>query len=207
MEMAHKRIVLISLTIRVWHFVHAVCIILLILTGIQLRVPDIFTLFGTLRNAVQLHNIFGFIVTFDYLLWFGYYVMKRELVLHYIPTIEDFLQGTTRQASYYFFRIFLGDPPPFQPTLEAKFNSMQKVSYFGIMFLMLPLQIFTGILLWDLEQFLPVIGALGGVRVVDALHVILAYVFTAFLIAHIYLSTLGHTFFAHFKAAVLGYEE
>jgi thiosulfate reductase cytochrome b subunit len=186
-------VMLISLPIRIWHFVHGICILLLVLTGIQLRYPDLFVLFGTVRKTVQLHNLFGFIVAADYFLWFLYYVMKRE--------------GTTRQARYYFFRIFFGDPAPFEPSPEAKFNSMQKITYAGIMLFMLPLQIFTGILLWDLELFLPVIAVLGGVRVIDAFHVILAYVFTSFLIMHLYLATLGHTFFSHFKMLVSGYEE
>jgi thiosulfate reductase cytochrome b subunit len=35
----------------------------------------------------------------------------------------------------------------------------------------------------------------------------LAYIVTAFLVVHVYLATLGHTFFAHFKAMIVGYEE
>ena len=75
------------------------------------------------------------------------------------------------------------------------------------MFLILPLQMVTGILLWDIEKFIIIIGAVGGVRFIDGLHVILAYVLTAFSIIHVYLATLGHTFFSHFKAIILGYEK
>jgi thiosulfate reductase cytochrome b subunit len=207
MNSSHSRIVLVSMPIRIWHFVHGICIVLLILTGIPLRYPDLYALFGTVRKTVELHNLFGFIVTADYILWFLYYVMKREMVKQYIPTIKDLSEGTMRQGNYYFFRIFFGDPAPFDPSPEAKFNSLQKITYAGIMLFILPLQIFTGILLIDLEFFLPIIAVLGGVRVVDAFHVILAYVFTSFLIMHLYLATLGHTFFAHFKMIVLGYEE
>jgi thiosulfate reductase cytochrome b subunit len=207
MNGVHSRTVLVSLPIRIWHFVHGICILLLVLTGIQLRYPDLFVLFGTVRKTVQLHNLFGFIVTADYFLWFLYYAIKREMTRQYIPTITDFSEGMTRQAQYYFFRIFFGDPAPFEPSPKAKFNSLQKITYAGIMLFILPLQIFTGILLWNLELFLPVIAALGGVRIIDALHVILAYVFTSFLIMHLYLATLGPTFFSHLKMIVLGYEE
>jgi thiosulfate reductase cytochrome b subunit len=207
MSNTNSRVVLVSLPIRIWHFVHGICIVLLVLTGIQLRYPDLFPLFGTVRKTVHLHNLFGFIATADYFLWFLYYVIKREMALHYIPRIKDFSEGTMRQAQHYFFRIFLGDPAPFQPSPGDKFNSLQKITYAGIMLFILPLQIITGILLVDLEFFLTVIAALGGVRVIDAFHVILAYVFTSFLIMHLYLATLGHTFFAHFKMIILGYEE
>ncbi|OGP54994.1 MAG: hypothetical protein A2Y65_11200, partial [Deltaproteobacteria bacterium RBG_13_52_11] len=202
-----KRIILYPLTIRIWHWVHTLAIFLLVFTGLQLRFPDLIGWFGTFRTAVNIHNIFGFIALFDFMLWFGFYVWKRELVKQYVPTRGDFLVGMPKQSTYYFARIFFGDPPPFEPTPEARFNSLQKTTYSGIMFFLVPLQIVTGVLLWDLERFRPVIEALGGVRVIDAFHIIIAYIVAAFLIAHIYLATLGHTFFAHIKAMIVGYEE
>jgi len=194
------------LTIRIWHWVHAIAIVLLVLTGLQLRFPDLIMWFGTFKWAVNIHNIFGFIVLFDYALWFFFYALKRQLTKQYIPAPEDFTVGIPTQSAYYFGRIFFGDPAPFEPTPEAKFNSMQKTTYFGIMFVLVPLQIVTGVLLWDLKRFHPIIEALGGVRAIDAFHIILAYIVAAFLVVHIYLSTLGHTFFAHFKAMIVGHE-
>ena len=195
------------LAVRIWHWVHGLAIVLLVLTGFQLRFPDFFKLFGTFKDAVNLHNFFGFLVLFDYFLWLGFYLARRELAKQYLPTREDLTIGIPQQANYYFARYFFGDPPPFEPSPEAKFNSLQKTAYFGIMFVMLPLQIISGILLWDLKTFHPIIERLGGVRVVDAFHIILAYVFAAFLLVHLYLATLGHTFFSHFKAMIVGYEE
>jgi thiosulfate reductase cytochrome b subunit len=206
-DVKRQRVILYPLTIRIWHWIHAFAIVMLVFTGMQLRFPDWFGWFGTFRTAVKIHNIYGFIVVFDYMLWFGFYVWKRELVKQYVPTRKDFIVGVPKQASYYLARIFFGDPPPFEPTPEAKFNALQKITYCGIMFLLVPLQIVTGVLLWDLERFHPVIEALGGVRVIDAFHIIIAYIVTAFLIVHIYLATLGHTFFAYTKAMIVGYEE
>jgi thiosulfate reductase cytochrome b subunit len=202
-----RREILHPLLVRMWHWIHALAIVLLVLTGIQLRFPDLVGWFGTFRTAVNIHNILGFVVLFDYLLWFGYYVLKKELIKQYVPAPEDFTIGIPTQSTYYFARIFFGDPAPFEPTQEAKFNSLQKTTYFGIMFVLVPLQIVTGVLMWDLERFHSIIEALGGVRVIDAFHIILAYIVTAFLIVHIYLATLGHTFFSHFKAMIVGYEE
>jgi thiosulfate reductase cytochrome b subunit len=202
-----KRVILYPLTIRMWHWIHALAICFLVFTGIQLRFPDFIKWFGTFRTAVNIHNIFGFTVVFAYLLWFGFYVWKGELVKQYLPTRWDLVVGMPAQSTYYFARIFFGDPPPFEPTPQVKFNSLQKTTYFGIMFFLVPLQIVTGILLWDLDRFHGVIEAFGGVRVIDAFHIIIAYVVAAFLIVHMYLCTLGHTFFAHTKAMIVGYEE
>jgi thiosulfate reductase cytochrome b subunit len=205
--MSEKREILNPLPVRIWHLVNGVGIVLLIITGIQLRGPETFPIFGPLKRAIVLHNFVAFIVVLDYFLWVLYYLVKRELKKQYVPTMEDVTEGVMKQASYYFFRMFLGDPPMFEPKPEAKFNALQKITYFGIMFLIMPLQIITGILLYDIETFAAVIGVVGGVRVVDTLHVLLGYLFTAFLIAHLYLATLGRTVFAHFKAIILGYEE
>jgi thiosulfate reductase cytochrome b subunit len=202
-----RKEILHPLMVRIWHWIHALAIVLLVLTGLELRFPDLVGWFGSFGSAVNMHNILGFIVLFDYLLWFGFYAVTRGLVKQYVPTPEDFTIGIPTQSTYYFARIFFGDPSPFEPTPEAKFNSLQKTTYFGIMFVLVPLQIVTGLLLWDVERFHSLIEALGGVRVIDAFHIILAYIVTAFLIAHIYLATLGHTFFSHFKAMLVGYED
>lgn len=202
----HGKIVLNPLPVRIWHAVHALAIVVLILTGFQLRFPDMISWFGSFRTAVKVHNFTGFVVLFDYLLWFGFYVVTRQLLTQYLPKVDDIRRGVPQQAAYYFGRIFLGDSPPFEPTPRAKFNALQKTTYFGIMFFLVPLQAVTGILLWDLERFGPIIDLLGGIRVVDGFHIVVAYVFAAFLVAHIYLSTLGHTFFSHFKAMIVGYE-
>jgi thiosulfate reductase cytochrome b subunit len=202
-----QKVILYPLMIRIWHWIHALAILLLVLTGIQLRFPDWIGWFGTFRNSVNIHNNCGFIVVFDYMLWFAFYVWRRELFKQYVPTRSDFLIGVPTQSAYYFARIFFGDPSPFEPTPKAKFNSLQKTTYFGIMFFLIPLQIVTGILLWDLDRFHSIIEALGGVRFIDAFHIIIAYIVASFFIAHIYLATLGHTFFAHIKAMITGYEE
>jgi thiosulfate reductase cytochrome b subunit len=45
------------------------------------------------------------------------------------------------------------------------------------------------------------------VREISILHTVLGYLFVAFIIAHIYLATTGHTVFAHFKMMITGKEQ
>ena len=59
----------------------------------------------------------------------------------------------------------------------------------------------------DILYFLPYVEAIGGLRILDAIHVIAAYFFLLYLVVHLYMATLGHSFFAHFKAMIVGYEE
>jgi len=48
---------------------------------------------------------------------------------------------------------------------------------------------------------------LNAMKVLDATHVIIAYMFALYLIVHIYMATLGRTAFSHIKAMIVGYEE
>jgi thiosulfate reductase cytochrome b subunit len=75
------------------------------------------------------------------------------------------------------------------------------------MMILVPIQFFSGVLLWDVARFSSLVDALGGVRVVDTVHVLIFIFFCGFIFVHIYLSSLGHTPSAHFKAMITGYEE
>jgi thiosulfate reductase cytochrome b subunit len=201
-----KKIILYPLSIRLWHWLNALGMIVLMLTGAQLRFPDHLTLFGSLGNVVRVHNIAGFAVAALWIAWLGIYLIRRELLRQYLIRPRDLGEPAARQLAYYGYGIFQGWPAPFHPRPEAKFNPLQKASYAVVMFVLMPLQAITGVLLWDLDRFRGTIDALGGVRVVDGVHVMLAYALVAFLLAHVYLSTLGTTFFAHIKAMIVGYE-
>jgi len=63
------------------------------------------------------------------------------------------------------------------------------------------------LLLWDPKLFSRFVNLLGGIRIVDTIHVALFFFFTAFMFVHVYLATLGHTPLAHIKAMFTGYEE
>jgi thiosulfate reductase cytochrome b subunit len=65
----------------------------------------------------------------------------------------------------------------------------------------------TGILMWDIKRFAPVISFAGGIKTVDTVHVFLTLFFTAFLFVHVYLASLGHPWTQHLKAMFTGYED
>jgi hypothetical protein len=75
------------------------------------------------------------------------------------------------------------------------------------MLILLPFQLITGVLLWDIKRFADWISLLGGIKIVDFIHVVLFFSLTAFLIGHVYLTTLGTTLMEHIKAMFTGYEE
>ena len=203
-----KKIYLHPLPIRIWHWVNAVAFIILIVTGAQVRFGNVLHLFS-FETAVKIHSWTGFILVANYFIWLVYYLITRNIKI-YIPPLHhpvEFAKKAIRQAKFYGFGIMVGDHNPHHSTPDHKFNPMQQVSYLMIMVLLIPLQLITGLLLWDPKLFSPVINLVGGIQVIDILHVLLWIFFSAFIIVHFYLATLGHTTFAHIIAMFTGFEE
>jgi len=202
-----KKIYLHPLPIRIWHWVNAISFLVLILTGLQIRYRDIIGLMS-FRDAVEVHNFFGFLLIGNFFLWLVFYIVTGKIKI-YIPPLnpKKFVLGCLKQARYYGYGIFLGEENPHHSTPENKFNPMQQIAYLAIMLLLIPLQLWSGLLLWDIKGFASMIDLFGGVKIVDTIHVLLSLFFMSFLFVHIYLATLGHTATAHIKAMFTGYEE
>ncbi|MEW6571522.1 MAG: cytochrome b/b6 domain-containing protein [Nitrospirota bacterium] len=203
-----KKIYLHPLPIRIWHWINAAGFILLILTGIQIRYSNIINLFS-FETAVDIHSWTGFILLANYFIWLVYYLVTLNIKI-YIPPLHhpvEFGKKALRQAKFYGYGILVGDENPHHSTPEHKFNPMQQVSYLMIMGLLIPVQIITGLFLWDPKLFAPVVNFIGGIQIVSLIHVGLWIFFSAFIIVHFYLATLGHTTMAHIIAMFTGYEE
>lgn len=201
-----ERIYLHPLVVRLWHWLNAACFIVLIITGIQIRYRELPAL-TEFKTSVAIHNFFGFLLLAAYAVWLLYYLLSGNIRIYFPRNIMGFISGMLRQARYYAYGIFKGEPAPFHSTPEDKFNPMQLIAYFFVMFLLLPIQIATGVLLWDVVLFARPIGLAGGIRVVDIIHVLVSFFTVAFLVVHVYMTTLGRTPLEHIRAMLTGYEE
>jgi len=200
-----KRVWLHPLPLRLWHWANTVLILLLIITGIQLRAPDL-EILHSYRTAVVVHKAIGFAMAASFLFWLGYSLVSRKTLKQYVIRVRD-ITGIVRQSEYYAFGVFRGRKNPFHATPEAKFNPLQKISYISIQFVFTPIIVITGIFFGNILYFGEAINAIGGTRILDAIHVAAAYVFVAYLLVHLYMSTVGRTPFTHVKAMFTGYEE
>jgi thiosulfate reductase cytochrome b subunit len=173
------RLYIHPLPVRIWHWTNAVGFVLMILTGMQIRYVGLIDVVS-FRTAVSVHNFVGFVLIANFVLWLVFYLTSDR---------------------------FRGEPNPFQPTIYRKFNPLQSMIYQIIVMLLLPIQIYTGILLWDVKRFSAQVDFFGGVRVIDTVHVLIFITFVFYVLVHVYLGTLGHTRLAHFKSMMTGYEE
>ena len=160
------------------------------------------------RTAVTVHNFVGFVLIANFFVWLVFYLTSDRIrAYHSELNPKKHFIGAIRQIYYYAFGIFRGDPNPFHATPYNKFNPLQSMIYQIIMMLCLPVQIYTGILLWDVKRFQAQVDFFGGVRVIDTVHVLIFIVFVFYIFVHVYLGSLGHTRTTHYKAMLTGYED
>lgn len=201
-------IYLTPMPVRIWHWINALGIVTLVVTGIQIRFPEYVNIFGTYKAAIRLHNTAGITVSIFYAVWLAYYlIVKGNLFKLYVPNTYDIKMGIFRQVLYYFYYFFKGGQSPHHATPDDKFNPMQKVAYMGLMLALMPLVIVTGILILNVAPLRELILLMGGLKILVSAHFLIACCFFAFLFVHVYLATMGHTPLAHFKPMWDGWEE
>jgi thiosulfate reductase cytochrome b subunit len=103
--------------------------------------------------------------------------------------------------------IFRRERHPFAKTRQQKLNPLQQVTYFAILNVLLPLQILTGIVMWGAQRWPEIAARLGGLPFLAPFHTLIAWLFAAFIVMHVYLTTTGHTPLAGIRAMMVGWDE
>jgi thiosulfate reductase cytochrome b subunit len=200
-----KRTYLHPFPLRIWHWVNALLVLLLLITGIQLRVSGVPSL-GPRHPSLWIHKYAGWAMVASCIFWLVYSLASRNLSRQYAFRARDF-KGMFAQAKFYLISIFKGEENPFRPSPEEKFNPLQKLAYGSIMCIFAPILMITGLLGSDIQFLRKYILLWDVAGLVNAIHVLSAYVFVLYLVVHLYMATLGRTMFAHIKAMIVGYEE
>lgn len=200
-----RRIHLYSLYERIWHWAQAVGILLLILTGVSIHFSGSLPLVP-FPVAVWIHNAVGLLLVLNAALGLFYY-LTTGTIRQYLPEPHDFTTLAGRLARYYLRGMFRGEPHPLEKTSEHRLNPLQQITYLAILNVLLPFQIVSGLLMWGAQYRPELVHLLGGLGGVAAIHTLGAWLFAAFLIAHVYLTTTGPTPTAYLKAMIFGYEE
>ena len=190
---------------RFWHWLQAITIVALLLTGLIIHRPDLFAVFS-FAGVVTLHNTLAVILVVNAALSLFYH-LATERMREYIPRPYGFFDDAIRQTKYYVSGIFKGEPHPFEKRPDDRMNPIQKLTYFGILNVLLPLQIVTGALMWGVQIRPDLAGAFGGLPLLGPFHSLLAWLFGCFIVGHVYLTTTGATPLEAIRGMVTGYEE
>jgi thiosulfate reductase cytochrome b subunit len=197
------------LPIRIWHWTNAFLFVALIVTGIQIRYIGQIDLGMSFRTAVQWHNYTGFALGAGFIFWLFYHLFSKNMIRRYHtePNREKFYVDSVKQVKYYALGMLRGERNPQHMTELREFNTLQSVTYQVVLMGLVPIQLATGLLLWDVKRFAGAVDLMGGVRVVDTVHVVLFVFFTAFVLAHAYIGSMGPKPMTHFKEMFTGYDE
>lgn len=190
---------------RIWHWLMAFSILTLLLTGFEIHFGDRFVLFG-LPVAVKVHNFFAVVMVVNAFLSLFYHLASAA-IRQFLPPREDLVGAVTAQARYYLRGIFLGQPHPTPKSRERKLNPLQQVTYLALLNILFPFQVVTGILIWSVSRWPDFAASIGGLRLVAPLHDLGSWLFLAFVVLHVYLTTTGRTVGSNIAAMVTGWEE
>ncbi len=183
---------------RFWHWLQMVLILVLLLTGFE--VHSTFSLLG-FETAVRVHNFVGltWLIAFAF---FVFWLFTTGEWRQYIPTTKKMLSV----IRYYTYGIFKGENHPFPKRKEAKHNPLQRLTYLSLAAFLLPVQMISGFLYWGYNSWHS--WGLGTItlKLIAWVHIAGAFSILTFLVVHVYMTTTGHSLFAHIKAMITGWE-
>ena len=204
-EVKTERVYMYESYRRFWHWMQTLSIVLLLFTGLIIHRPDIFGVFS-FRGVVTVHNVLAVILVINAVLSLFYHI-TTDRMREFIPHPYGFFDDAIIQARYYVSGIFKGEGHPFEKVPTSRMNPIQKMTYFMILNVLLPLQIITGSLMWAVQRWPEFANAFGGLPFLAPFHSLVAWLFATFILVHVYMTTTGATPLEAMRGMVTGYEE
>jgi len=184
-----SKIYLYVLPIRIWHGLNALFCILLILSGISMQYLEWFRLIP-FNWSITIHNISGILLSFNYV-FFLMASFKSGNFKYYKWRLKGLFSDVMKQIIYYTQGIFKGLHEPFPVNSDRKFNPLQLLVYWKLMYILIPLVIISGMMLLFPEYFLFTLGGIRSLILIDGLHILAGFFISIIFIVHVYLALLG----------------
>ena len=190
---------------RLWHWLQASAILMLLFTGLIIHKPHFFGIFS-FPYVVAVHNVLGFVLLINAALALFYNLASGE-IRQYLPKPKGFIHRSLAQAMYYSQGIFAGDAHPLEKSKNNKLNPLQQITYLAILNVLLPAQVITGVVIWGLQRWPNIAAGLGGLPTLALVHTLVAWAFATFIVMHVYLTTTGHSPTAGIKSMIGGFDD
>lgn len=218
-----ERVFKYTVITRVTHWIHFVSMVMLIFTGFTNHFPSIFAKYLSMDAMRFLHYVFMYLIVCN-MIFQIYYMIATGEVKFYILRWEDLLD-LPALIRFYSYGIFTG------ATRKHwwKFNPGQKIIYGAWPFLLV-LQTITGFILywpqtlktlsdffnpgkldrlWNIlfadSKLYYILTSTNGLDLFRALHVFIAWLFLALLLAHLYLGSTAKMG-DYYKSMFTGYK-
>ncbi|WP_100638866.1 cytochrome b/b6 domain-containing protein [Marinobacter salexigens] len=184
---------------RFWHWFQALLIFSLLITGFEIHGSYSLLGFG---DATRLHTIAAWSLIVLWLFAIFWHITTGEW-RQYVPTRD----GLFAVMHYYLIGTFTGAEHPYRKTSKAKHNPLQRLAYLFFKLVISPIIWATGLLYLFYNDWPAVLAGSLNLEVVALVHTAAAFAMLVFIIAHVYMTTMGHTLTSHIKPMVTGYED
>lgn len=197
--MVTRRVMIYSRFERFWHWSQMALIVTMLVTG--------FAIHGLVQwvdfdLAVTIHTLAALALLFLWILA-TFWLFTTGNFKHYLPTAN----GLGQVVRFYSYGIFLGERHPYRKAFWRKHNPLQAMAYLALKTVLFPLIWASGIayLLYFAWGDSPQAASwLGWVALI---HTATAYAILAFVIIHVYMLTIGHSFRGHVTPMLTGFDE
>ena len=196
--MAERQVKIYPRFERFWHWAQVVLIFALLVSGLR-----VLGLYGGLPFGAAFILHIGAAVALMVLWIFAiFWHLTTGTWRHYVPTSK----GLGQVARFYAYGIFKGKHHPYRRAYWRKHNPLQALAYLALKVVLFPAIWITGLLyltynLWGVEP-----GNAAWLPVVANLHILAAFAITAFIVAHVYLLTVGGSFRNHLRPMITGFD-
>ncbi len=185
---------------RFWHWSQAALIVFMLITGFEIH--GSYRIFGFQRAAdYHTYTAWTLLVLWAFTIFWQFTTGEWK---QYIPTLEK----VGAMIRYYIYGIFTNAPHPFRKTTVKKHNPLQRLAYLALLSAVSPIIWGSGLFYlfyaywknWGIDGWL-------SLEAVALTHTAGAFMMLTFFFVHVYLTTTGHTPFAHIKTMITGWEE
>ena len=174
-----------------WHGIQAVVFLGLIVSGVCMHWADSPRVPLSFGDAVTIHNVLGVAYLAS---WVAFAILsfRSGNLRHYRLRGCDLRARLWPQVRYYAWDIFHRPSEQLLCRAGEKFNPAQRLAYAVVMYLLMPILVVSGTLL-----FFPILApehafGLPGLLPMAIIHLSVGYLLAAFLILHIYMTSFLH---------------
>lgn len=184
---------------RLWHWSQAASIMVLMFTGLAMN--GIHSLIS-FELAVRLHTLVALALL---MLWIfaTFWLFTTGTYKVFLPRMF----GLFKVMRYYAYGVFKGEHHPYQKSLTQRLNPLQALSYSALKLVIFPLVWGSGLIYLSYNFWETIPNAPFWLEVVANIHLAVAWLVAGFVILHIYLLTIGHSFREGVRPMVVGTEK
>jgi thiosulfate reductase cytochrome b subunit len=192
--------------VRLWHWITAILFLVLTLTGLILHFAAPGFIPMDYAMATTLHDVSGIALAIAYGLHL-LYLFATGYGRQYLPARGGLWGRLKAQVVYYV--VGMARDEWGTPILAAgtRFNALQQLTYFLVIFGLLPLLVATGLIYLYPDYAPREILGFDGLWPVALVHYALGILGTVYLITHIYLATTSPSSAASFRLITVGRAE